>query len=225
VRWWWWLRRSCLDLLISFRVDGFILNATISPLPRREVVARITRSGFPIAEVRQRVNALIEARLLLRTDQQVVLARLGEPTSYATFMVNVSQRCNLTCPYCYVNKGHFDYVEKPIPRMRADTAAQIVERVFEHFPGISTYGYHFYGGEPLMNFPVIRQIVDAAEAKAAETRTHTDYGIRRPGFEHHRRWLALRSRASFRVAAVRFQVGCLASAAVRARLARRGSWQ
>lgn len=168
---------NALNVIPSFRVDGFILDSVMSPLPRAEIVAQVISSGFPIAEVRQRVNALIKARLLLRTDEKVVLAKLGKPTSYATFMVNVSQRCNLTCPYCYVNKGHFDYVEKPIPRMRAETAAQIVARIFENFPGISTYGYHFYGGEPLMNFPVIQQIVDAAEVKATETRTHTDYHI------------------------------------------------
>ena len=55
--------------------------------------------------------------------------------------------------------GHFDYAEKPIAKMKADTAAEIVDRIFENFPGLGSYGYHFYGGEPLMNFRVIEQIV------------------------------------------------------------------
>src|SRR5262249_32630174 len=39
------------------------------------------------------------------------------------------------------------------------------------------YAYHFYGGEPLMNFDVIRRIVARAEAAAAATGTRTDYYI------------------------------------------------
>jgi uncharacterized protein len=80
-------------------------------------------------------------------------------------------------PYCYVNQGHFDYAEKPIARMRADTASEIVDKIYANFPGLGTYGYHFYGGEPLLNFKVIEQIVAAAEIKGSETRTFTDYHI------------------------------------------------
>jgi uncharacterized protein len=61
--------------------------------------------------------------------------------------------------------------------MRADTAAQIVDKIHESFPGLSTYGYHFYGGEPLLNFRAIRQIVEEAQTKARETSTRCDFHI------------------------------------------------
>lgn len=110
-----------------------------------------------------------------------VLAPLAAGTAYATFMVNVSQRCNLACPYCYVNKGLFDYEEKPVPRMASATADGIVEQIHRAFPSFQTYGYHFYGGEPFMNFDAIRTIVAAAEIKAAQTGTRTDLS------HHHQR--------------------------------------
>jgi uncharacterized protein len=169
---------NALTVIPSSAADGVILGAASeAALSRQQLIARAIDRGVEPAHARARLRALTKARFLLRPDQRSVVAKLGQPTNYATFMVNVSQRCNLTCPYCYVNKGHFDYAEKPIPRMKADTAAEIVDRIFENFPGLGSYGYHFYGGEPLMNFKVIEQIVTAAEAKAAATRTHTDYHI------------------------------------------------
>jgi uncharacterized protein len=169
---------NALTVIPSCEADGVILDvASQATLPRKELAARAIERGVEPKQAAARLRALVAARFLLREDQRTLVAKLGQPSSYATFMVNVSQRCNLTCPYCYVNKGHFDYAEKPIARMKADTAAEIVDRIFENFPGLGSYGYHFYGGEPLMNFKVIEQIVTAAEAKAAATRTHTDYHI------------------------------------------------
>jgi uncharacterized protein len=169
---------NALAVLPSCAVDGAILAAAAdAPRSRAELAACAAGQSFALPNIEERINALVEAGFLLPPGEPVLMAKLGQPTSYATFMVNVSQRCNLTCPYCYVNKGHFDYVEKPIPRMSVDTAAQVVDRIFENFPGLATYGYHFYGGEPLLNFKVIEQIVAAAEDKARQTNTHTDYHI------------------------------------------------
>ena len=169
---------NSLCVVRSTEVDGVILE-TASPafLTRHDLIAEVVERGYKLTDVETRLDALIESRFLLAPGDEPVLAKLGQPTRYATFMVNVSQRCNLTCPYCYVNKGNFDYAEKPIPRMRADTAAEIVNKIYADFPGLGTYGYHFYGGEPLLNFKVIEQIVASAETKASETRTSADYHI------------------------------------------------
>jgi uncharacterized protein len=92
-------------------------------------------------------------------------------------MINVSQRCNLTCSYCYVREGHFDYAERPIPKMARDTVEVMVDRIHANFPGFKTYGYHFYGGEPLLNFNAIRRMVELACAKARVTSTIADFHI------------------------------------------------
>lgn len=169
---------NALTVVPSCAADKIILDAAAeTPRSRAELIAEAAGRGIRRAEATRRLDALIDARLLLQPADTVRLAKLGRPTNYATFMVNVSQRCNLTCPYCYVNEGHFDYADKPIPRMTAGTAAQIVERIYENFPGLGTYGYHFYGGEPLLNFKVIQQIVTAANAKATATGSHADYHI------------------------------------------------
>ena len=166
-----------LRVLPSAKVDGVILAYARGGKPSEEIVESVEGEMPTADDLRERLRVLIEERFLIGIDDVTELAELGITTDYATFMVNVSQRCNLTCPYCYVNKGHFDYEIKPIPRMRSDTAAQIVDRIHENFPDLSTYGYHFYGGEPLMNFRAIREIVETAESKADQASTRVDFHI------------------------------------------------
>jgi uncharacterized protein len=166
-----------LRVVPSDAMDGVILRLASPSIHRSELIETLQSTSSPVENVSTRVDFLCEEGFLLPPEAPAQMAELGAPTSYATFMVNVSHRCNLTCPYCYVNRGHFDYETKPIPRMRADTAAQIVDKIHESFPGLSTYGYHFYGGEPLLNFRAIRQIVEEAQTKARETSTRCDFHI------------------------------------------------
>jgi uncharacterized protein len=169
---------NALSVMPSCPADGILLAAAGGePRSRSQLLRDAAAHCVGSDEAEARIAALIDGRFLLRPGESVQLAKLGQPTGYATFMVNVAQRCNLTCPYCYVKEGLFDYAEKPIPRMKAETAAQLVERIHDNFPGLGTYGYHFYGGEPLLNFKVIEQIVAAAEAKAVATGSHADYHI------------------------------------------------
>jgi uncharacterized protein len=125
----------------------------------------------------ERATALLALGIFWPTDEPVERAAPAPETDAAIFMVNVAQRCNLTCPYCYVNKGHFDYAEVPIPRMPMERAETVVDHIHRSFPGLTDYGYHFYGGEPLLNFKGIKAIVESAERKAHATGTGASYHI------------------------------------------------
>lgn len=174
---WYLFDVNALTVLPSCTLDRELLALAEEEMTAEALAERAMADGAEPALARERVAKLVEGRFLLPRGETPEMAQLREPSKHITFMVNVSQRCNLTCPYCYVNKGLFDYEEKPIARMRADTAEQIVEKVFAGFPGFETYAYHFYGGEPLMNFDVIRRIVAMAEDTAVATGTQTDFYI------------------------------------------------
>ncbi|QUL38773.1 radical SAM/SPASM domain-containing protein [Erythrobacter sp. JK5] len=149
------------------------------PLSRDGLLERFCQTDAAIAadHAAEMIDSLIERGLLVGPAEPIERAPIADASDYATFMVNVSQRCNLTCPYCYVNKGHFDYSEVPIPKMPMARAETIVDHIHANFPELRIYGYHFYGGEPLLNFKAIRRIVEQAEAKARATGTETDYHI------------------------------------------------
>jgi uncharacterized protein len=169
---------NALNVIASDPLDRTILElAAGSGIGRGALRLMLAERGVDEATAAARIDALVENRFLLPDGEQPQLAATRPPTAYATFMVNVAQRCNLTCPYCYVNKGLFDYEVTPIARMAAATADDLVERIHALFPDFEAYGYHFYGGEPLMNFDAIRRIVSAAERNAVATGTRTDYHI------------------------------------------------
>jgi uncharacterized protein len=174
---WFLFNVNSLNVVDSLTMDGKILEMARSGCRFADIVDSVVATGESRSQVRERLKTLVAHQFLLPPGRSSELAETRPATSYATFMVNVTQRCNLTCSYCYVNKGEFDYSEKPIPRMATDTADTLVERIHGLFPHFETYCYHFYGGEPLMNFDTIKRIVATAERKAQQTETKAAYHI------------------------------------------------
>ena len=95
---------------------------------------------------------------LLALKTRTRLERASNFTGLHLFVVTL--RCEHSCPYCQVsrqndNKTHFD--------MSVETADRSLDLVFRSpSPFIKI---EFQGGEPLLNFGLIRHIVEAAEEK------------------------------------------------------------
>ncbi len=62
----------------------------------------------------------------------------------------VTRQCNLRCDYCYVGK---DASSMPLERAR-----RIVDFAFARTPPADTIDFAFFGGEPLLEFDLIRDI-------------------------------------------------------------------
>jgi uncharacterized protein len=76
----------------------------------------------------------------------------------ALHMVVASLRCNSDCSYCQVSKKDLTDVSFD---MSKKTAIKVVEKIFESpSPNIKI---EFQGGEPLLNFEIIKYIIDKAE--------------------------------------------------------------
>lgn len=82
--------------------------------------------------------------------------RLAEFTGLHIFVVSL--RCEHSCPYCQVSRQSSD---KSRFDMSAETAQRALEATFRS-PS-SNLKIEFQGGEPLLNFPLIRSIVADAE--------------------------------------------------------------
>jgi uncharacterized protein len=67
----------------------------------------------------------------------------------------LSQHCNLACDYCYVAKKR--------NRMPLGLASKVVEFAFEHTPPWEEIQFGFFGGEPLLEFSLIREITALIE--------------------------------------------------------------
>lgn len=81
--------------------------------------------------------------------------------------LELTKGCNLRCGYCYYAEREDAY--QPATRMTADVAAQSVDLLFDDTSHDDAVHLHFFGGEPLMNFPLLRRTVEYAEERSAAT--------------------------------------------------------
>ena len=89
------------------------------------------------------------------------MAFLQQPTALHIFVVTL--RCEHSCPYCQVSRRS---VDRDRFDMSEDTAMRAL-RIALAAPA-PTIKIEFQGGEPLLNFPRIQQIVEAARRDAPE---------------------------------------------------------
>ena len=76
------------------------------------------------------------------------------------FMYVVTLRCDHSCPYCQVSRQSAD---RHAYDMKDDAAMTAIDFMFRS-PS-NSIKVEFQGGEPLLNFPLIRQIVERVESR------------------------------------------------------------
>ena len=91
------------------------------------------------------------------------------PHAASSLTLMVAQNCNLTCTYCYGGEGTYGSRTKT---MSTEVADQAVDMLMMRAPGRRRYAITFFGGEPLLNFPVIVHTVERCRelAKGADAR-------------------------------------------------------
>ena len=92
----------------------------------------------------------------------------------STIVLNVNTGCNLACRYCY--KEDLD-IPAAGRRMEFAVAARSVDLLFSQGQGRQRVGIVFFGGEPLTNMPLIRQVVEYAEARAEALGKTVDFSL------------------------------------------------
>jgi len=91
-----------------------------------------------------------------------------------TVVLNVNTGCNLSCTYCY--KEDLDTPANG-RKMSLETAQQSIEMLLRESPDQPRYTIVFFGGEPLTNLPLIRQVVEWAEPLFAARGKRLDFSM------------------------------------------------
>lgn len=92
----------------------------------------------------------------------------------STLVLNVNTGCNLSCTYCYKED-----LAKPADgrKMNFVTAARSVDLLLEAGAARDRVNIVFFGGEPLSNVALIKQVVAYAEAEAARAGKSMDFSM------------------------------------------------
>ena len=79
--------------------------------------------------------------------------------------MHVAHTCNLNCSYCFASQGRF-HGERAL--MSFEVGRQALDYLMEHSGNRRNLEVDFFGGEPLMNFEVVKQLVAYARGVEKE---------------------------------------------------------
>jgi uncharacterized protein len=97
-----------------------------------------------------------------------------------TLVLNVTNQCNLSCTYCY-EYGEDKIVDTENGRkakfMSEETARQSVDFMLRESGSNRMAHLTFFGGETLLNLPVVKSTIEYARRRAAEAGKEVDFSL------------------------------------------------
>lgn len=119
-------------------------------------------SSTDISETVSELKALIENDMLFSNDDfsDYVPFTEGEPI-LKSLCLHICHDCNLRCKYCFAGTGDFGGERL---MMSAEVGKKAIDLLIEKSKHRRNLEVDFFGGEPLMNFDVVKEIVSYARS-------------------------------------------------------------
>ena len=145
---------------------------------RAEVLAALTAqhpelSREEIQRCYEQVEALKERGKLFTPDTyEPVAGRFKERSGgvIKALCLHVAHTCNLNCSYCFASQGKYNG-ERAV--MSFEVGKQALDFLVAHSGSRHNLEVDFFGGEPLMNFQVVKDLV--AYARSIEKEAHKNF--------------------------------------------------
>jgi uncharacterized protein len=104
------------------------------------------------------------------------------PFPLATLVLNVTNKCNLSCTYCYEYgadrlSAPAPGASSPRPLMLEQTARDSIDFLFASCGARPVVTITFFGGETLLNFGTIRAAVEYADQQAARLQKRAHFAL------------------------------------------------
>ena len=148
-----------------------ILETAVGKSP--EQVAEALEDRFDRDLIGGILDQLLEVGLLGYTLPPPGRLEYEDEFTFKNVTLFVSQDCNLRCRYCLtLHDGH---IAKK--KMSRETALKAVDLLFKEAGPRPDLSMGFFGGEPLLNFDVIRAAVEYADQKAEEANKSMSYTV------------------------------------------------
>ncbi len=132
------------------------------------------RGDFGADDVTEAIRDLVALDLI--DDGRPARAPGSAPTfdrfPLSTVVLNVNTGCTLSCTYCYKEDLDTPAAGK---RMAFETARDSIELLLRESPDEPRYNIVFFGGEPLSNLPLIKDVVAYCEARFAALGKQVDF--------------------------------------------------
>lgn len=116
-----------------------------------------------IREAEDEIENLVRAGMLFSPEAQHAPAVYGGVVK--SMCLNVSHMCNLRCEYCFADGGSYN---SKAENMSYEVAAKAIDMIIEKSASRRNLEVDFFGGEPLLNFDVVKKTVAYARSREKE---------------------------------------------------------
>lgn len=119
-------------------------------------------------EIKSCYSEVIQAyndKILFSEDDYAQYAKFAISSPVKAMCLHIAHDCNLRCKYCFASTGDFGEGRK---LMSYETGKKAIDFLLEKSGDRENLELDFFGGEPLMNFEVVKQIVKYARSKEKE---------------------------------------------------------
>lgn len=130
------------------------------PNPDREKAMAALSGTYPadaLEEGLKEIDALMEMGQLFSPDDYLDGAAFMKQPVIKALCLHVAHDCNIRCKYCFASQGDFHGERLLMP---LETGKQAFDFLVAHSGNRRNLEVDFFGGEPLMNFDVVRSLVD-----------------------------------------------------------------
>ncbi|MDR0963536.1 MAG: thioether cross-link-forming SCIFF peptide maturase [Clostridium sp.] len=120
-----------------------------------------------LSEAITEILSLVKAGLLFSQEsyQEVVTDFVNRQTVTKALCLHVSHDCNLACRYCFAKEGEY-HGERGMMSEQVGKAA--IDYLIAHSGNRINLEVDFFGGEPLMNFELVKELVAYGRSKEKE---------------------------------------------------------
>ena len=135
----------------------------------REVMERLspTYGEAEVQEALDEIQYLIDAEELLTTDQyhDYVVDFKKRKTVVKALCLHIAHDCNLACQYCFAEEGEY-HGRRAL--MSFEVGKKALDFLIANSGNRRNLEVDFFGGEPLMNWEVVKQLVEYGRSKEKE---------------------------------------------------------
>lgn len=114
------------------------------------IIQNSAHTDYAQLDIQMKDTANIEEKLLNRKNNKV--------EQLAGLILNTTEKCNLACEYCMVSKGTYNN-DNEKKSMNLDDYKKAFEFMFLNYK-YGTSFVCFFGGEPLLKFPIIKEAIE-----------------------------------------------------------------
>lgn len=121
-----------------------------------------------VSEAIEEILALAEADMLYTEDiyENYIDSFKTRETVVKALCLHIAHDCNLACKYCFADEG--EYHGKKRELMSLEVGKKAIDFLIENSGNRVNLEVDFFGGEPLMNFDVVKEIVAYGRSKEKE---------------------------------------------------------